>query len=88
MGAMATTKMIMEFEQRFPFSHIMDAFSIVYSQFWLAKVINSKLQFYLGILKDAFRQPKEIQIAPKKWKWTRELLQPIAFKQYLECFQH
>jgi hypothetical protein len=44
----------MELEQRFPSSHIMDAFSIVYSQFWLAKVIKSKLQLYLGILKVAF----------------------------------
>jgi hypothetical protein len=48
------TKIIMELEQRFPPSHVMDAFCIVYLQFWLGEVSNMDLQHHLGVLKIMF----------------------------------
>jgi hypothetical protein len=38
MDLVAAMKMIMKLEQRFPSNQIMDAFCIVYPQFWLGKV--------------------------------------------------
>jgi hypothetical protein len=87
MDLVAATKMIMELQQRFPSSQIMDAFCIVYPQFWLGEVNEVELQRHLGVLKVVFGQQKEIQTSPEKWEWTPELLSPVALEQQLECFR-
>jgi hypothetical protein len=48
MDVVVATKMIMELEQRFPSNQIMDAFCIVYPQFWLGEVNEAELQRHLG----------------------------------------
>ena len=52
---MIATKMIIELQQRFPSNQIMDAFSIVYPQFWLGEVNEAELQRHFGVLKVVFR---------------------------------
>jgi hypothetical protein len=64
----------------------MDAFCIVYPQFWLEEVNEAELQRHVGVLKVVFGQQKEIQTSPEKWEWTPELLSSIALEQQLECF--
>ena len=52
----------------------MDAFSIVYVQFWMDGVVEANLYQYLGVMKQTFGEPKEMDINPNQYEWALELL--------------
>ena len=65
----------------------MDAFSIIYPQFWLVEVSEKDLQTHVSVIKKFFGQPKEIESSLGNWEWTREIISPTALDKQLECFK-
>jgi hypothetical protein len=56
----AAGQLIVKLQGRFPTQKLMDAFGIVYPQYWLQLELETRFVTHLAILKDAFCQFKKL----------------------------
>ena len=75
--ASAAKKLIQELEVRFPSASLMDAFGLVYPQYWMGTTADEDFQRHLDILKEHYGHTKEFNSA-RKGKHSTSIVGPSS----------